>query len=153
MTQPERRLWSRWNNATRTNVDWTRIEVWIGSGLPDLNGIVYDDKNPEFNGIELWVELKVVKTKSFSVKKLWRPQQISWQTKRSLHAVNVFNLVTHPDRHALKIYLGSTIKRLVDEGPLSVAPAWESSEDDYDGALEFMKSFIALNSPKTKERR
>lgn len=152
MSQPERSLWNRWNNATKEQIDWTRLEAWVGSGIPDLNGVVRCDTLQECKGHELWVELKVIKTKSFLVKNLWRPQQIAWQTKRCLHARNVFNLVSHPDRGSLKIYLGSTIRRLVDEGPLSVAPAWEADEHDYSDALIFMKSILKDNLAKNNER-
>jgi len=152
MSQPERSLWNRWNNATKELVDWTRLEAWVGSGIPDMNGIVRCDSLQKCKGQELWVELKVVKTKGVIVKNLWRPQQIAWQTKRCLYACNVFNLVSHPDRQSLKIYLGSTIKRLVDEGPLSVAPAWEAAEHDYVDALIFMQSILKDDYAKNNER-
>jgi hypothetical protein len=40
----------------------------------------------------------------------------------------------------------------VDEGPLSVAPAWEADEHDYSDALIFMKSILKDNLAKNNER-
>lgn len=114
---PEARLWNLVKEKTERLVEWTRIEARVGAGIPDLNGVLCIDASKE-----VWLELKVCKTKRFSVKNLWRPAQIAWQTKRSRRLSNVFNLVSHPSGGVFYIYSAAKLQKLVEEGPLSVAP-------------------------------
>jgi len=115
--KPEARLWNLLKDKTERLVEWTRIEARVGAGIPDLNGVLCIDASKEF-----WLELKVCKTKRYSVTSLWRPGQIAWQTKRSRRLNNVFNLVSHPSGGVFYFYGGAKVQKLVEEGPLSVVP-------------------------------
>ena len=115
--KPEAKLWNLLKTKTEPLVDWTRIEARVGLGIPDLNGVTLGSESKEF-----WLELKVSKTKRYSVTALWRPAQIAWQTKRSQKVRNVFNLVSHPSGAAYYLYSGDKLVRLITEGPLAVEP-------------------------------
>lgn len=115
---PEKKLWQDLKKATSTNVQWTRLEAWVGTGIPDLNGVILPTTVAPTNGIEFWLELKVCKTKSASLHSLWRPGQIAWQISRSRVCPNVFNLVHHPAGGRLYLYGGWQLTELTD-GPMT----------------------------------
>ena len=134
----EDQLWNKLKKSTENRVDWTRIEARVGAGIPDLNGVLCNNAKLEF-----WLELKICKTASYRPQKLWRPSQISWQTKRSKKMLNVWNLVAHPSCQAYYLYNAVKLQRLVEEGPLSVEPClmMEKRFDD-----EALLDYISSNS-------
>ena len=93
-------------------VDWQRVENWVGSGVPDCNGAFLWPPEGQQTGIEIWCELKVCRTKSFKTAGLWRPAQIAYITRRSAKIANVWNLVSHPEAESLHIYAGSKVRDL-----------------------------------------
>lgn len=93
-------------------VDWQRVENWVGAGVPDVNGAFLWPANGREIGFEIWCELKVCKTKAYKTKDLWRPSQIAYITRRSCKFANIWNLVSHPRSELLYIYSGSKIPTL-----------------------------------------
>jgi hypothetical protein len=115
-------LWKEIKRKTGKDVHWTRIEARVGAGIPDLNGAYQWTVSGLPRGIEIWCELKVCKTKAYKTAGLWRPAQIAWQTARSFHNHNVWNLVSHPQAEVVKIYHGSRIADLWDDSEGRVEP-------------------------------
>ena len=65
----ERELWKR----VKTNLadaHWVRVESPGTPGVPDLNGCL--------RGVEIWVELKVVRGRKVAL----RPAQVAWMVSR-----------------------------------------------------------------------
>jgi hypothetical protein len=87
-------------------VDWQRVENWVGSGVPDCNGAFLWPPEGQQTGLEIWCELKVCRTKRYKPAGLWRPAQIAYQTRRSAKIANVWNLVSHPEAEVIYIYSG-----------------------------------------------
>lgn len=122
MSQLEKKLWADVKKATSNRVHWTRLEAWVGVGIPDLNGAV-PHPTCGTSGIEFWLELKVCRTQSLTLYNLWRPAQISWQTTRSRVCRNVFNLVHHANSQSLYIFSGSKVAAITEvQGPCQVDP-------------------------------
>lgn len=111
----EAAIWQRLKRETGRNVHWTRIEARVGAGIPDINGAYQWPPQGQQSPIEIWVELKVCKTKAYKTAGLWRPAQIAWQMARSRVSPCVWNMVSHPDTQVLKIYNGSRIADLWDD--------------------------------------
>lgn len=111
----ETEIWKRLSRETARNVHWTRIEARVGAGIPDINGAFLWPPQGQQSPIEIWVELKVCKTKSYKTAGLWRPAQIAWQTARSRVSPCVWNMVSHPQSQSLMIYEGSRIGDLWDD--------------------------------------
>lgn len=111
----ESAIWKRLSRETARNVHWTRIEARVGAGIPDLNGAFLWPPQGQQSPIEIWVELKVCKTKSYKTAGLWRPAQIAWQTARSRVSPCVWNMVSHPESESLRVYNGSRITDLWDD--------------------------------------
>lgn len=118
----EAEIWQRLKRETGRNVHWTRIEARVGAGIPDLNGAFLWPPQGHQSPIEIWVELKVCKTKAYKTAGLWRPAQIAWQTARSRVSPCVWNMVSHPETEVLKIYGGSRVADLWDEKGLNLDP-------------------------------
>jgi hypothetical protein len=118
----ETALWKHLKKETARDVHWTRIEARVGAGIPDVNGSFLWPVSGRSRGIEIWCELKVCKTKAYKTAGLWRPAQIAWQTARSFHSRNVWNLVSHPQAEVVKIYSGSRIADLWDDSEGKVEP-------------------------------
>ena len=111
----EAEIWKRLSRETSRNVHWTRIEARVGAGIPDINGAYQWPPQGQQSPIEIWVELKVCKTKAYKTAGLWRPAQIAWQTARSRVSPCVWNMVSHPQSQSLMIYNGSRIGVLWDD--------------------------------------
>lgn len=118
----ETALWKVIKRQTASNVHWTRIEARVGSGIPDVNGAFLWPSEGQQSPIEIWCELKVCKTKAFKTAGLWRPAQIAWQTARSRISPCVWNIVSHPQAEAVKIYNGSRIADLWDDSEGKTPP-------------------------------
>ena len=111
----ETAIWQRLKRETDRNVHWTRIEARVGAGIPDINGAYQWPPQGQQSPIEIWVELKVCKTKQYKTAGLWRPAQIAWQMARSRVSPCVWNMVSHPEAQVLRIYNGSRITDLWDD--------------------------------------
>jgi hypothetical protein len=115
--RPEAQLWKWLRDQTSSDIDWTRLEAVVGAGVADLTGAVRRTTEAptigSTTGIEFWLELKVVTTKSFDIKrdatKWWRPQQIGWQTRRAMCGIEVFNLVHRPSSSLFALYSGAQL--------------------------------------------
>tara|TARA_R110000868_G_scaffold299896_1_gene560174 strand:- start:544 stop:1017 length:474 start_codon:yes stop_codon:yes gene_type:complete len=118
----EAELWKSIKSKTAANVHWTRIEARVGAGIPDINGAFLWPSNGRQSPIEIWVELKVCKTKRYKPAGLWRPAQIAWQTARSRYSGTVWNLVSHPDLSVTKIYGGSKVAGLQFDDTNQIPP-------------------------------
>ena len=128
---PEKKLWQDLKKTTSQKVLWTRLEAWVGAGIPDLNGVMLPDTAAPANGIEFWLELKVCKTKSLLLHSLWRPGQIAWQTARSRVCPNIFNLVSHPLGRCYYLYAGGKLSAIAEErGPCTIAPDNSPTDDE-----------------------
>ena len=119
-------------NKNLNNVHVQRIETGgTGRGIPDFNAC--DD------GVEYWVELKVVN----SGKKIGlRPEQVGWLIKRSLHGGRCFILVRTPDAQ-IYLYYGADAREVADKG-LRLGPAL-ALKKPYDWDL-LKKSFTLLRN-------
>lgn len=73
-------------------VHWTRIENSVGSGMPDLNGCI--------NGIEFWVELKLVLPAGV----LLRPMQYAWSHVRHRYGGRIFILAMDERKKLIHLY-------------------------------------------------
>jgi hypothetical protein len=118
----EAEIWKRLKRETDRNVHWTRIEARVGAGIPDINGAYQWPPQGQQSPIEIWVELKVCKTKLYKTAGLWRPAQIAWQTARSRVSPCVWNIVSHPEAQVLRIYSGSRVADLWDDATGKVEP-------------------------------
>jgi hypothetical protein len=108
----ETELWRSIKSKTSASVHWTRIEARVGAGIPDINGAFLWPLEARQMPVEIWVELKVCKTKRYKPAGLWRPAQVAWQTARSRYSDTVWNLVSHPEAQHTKIYSGSKVAAL-----------------------------------------
>ena len=111
----ETEIWKRLSRETARIVHWTRIEARVGAGIPDINGAFLWPPQGQQSPIEIWVELKVCKTKAYKTAGLWRPAQIAWQTARSRVSSCVWNIVSHPQARVVKIYNAQKIAGLWDD--------------------------------------
>lgn len=66
-------------------IDWQRIENVAGTGVPDINGCA--------DSVEFWIEAKIAKSSSFTI----RPDQIAWLTRRYNKGGRVFVVVREDD--------------------------------------------------------
>ena len=103
-------------------VDWQRIEAWVGAGVPDVNGAFLWPPEGDGRAFEIWCELKVCKTKTYKTNGLWRPAQIAFITRRSCKIANVWNLVSHPPSFTLRIYSGNKTPLLSTDSTGSTEP-------------------------------
>ena len=103
-------------------VDWQRIEAWVGAGVPDVNGAFQWPPNGDGGAFEIWCELKVCRLKTFKTEGLWRPAQIAYITRRSCIIGNVWNLVSHPRAEVLYIYSGDKTSGLSTDSTGSTVP-------------------------------
>jgi hypothetical protein len=108
----ETEMWKSIKSKTSASVHWTRVEARVGAGIPDINGAFLWPLQARESPIEIWVELKVCRTKAFKTAGLWRPAQVAWQTARSRCSPSVWNLVSHPEAQHTKIYGGSKVAAL-----------------------------------------
>lgn len=96
-----------WSTVSKnlTGMHIQRIETGgTGRGIPDFNACC--------DGVEFWVELKVVN----AGKKIGlRPEQVGWLIKRSKTGGRCFVLVRTPDAEIF-LYKGDKAREIVDEG-------------------------------------
>ena len=118
----EAEIWKRLKRETDRVAHWTRIEARVGAGIPDINGAFLWPPQGQQSPIEIWVELKVCKTKAYKTAGLWRPAQIAWQTARSRVSPCVWNMVSHPESQSLRIYNGSRIADIWDDASGKTEP-------------------------------
>jgi hypothetical protein len=111
----EKDIWKRLYRETGRIAHWTRIEARVGAGIPDINGAFLWPPQGQQSPIEIWVELKVCRTKQYKTAGLWRPAQIAWQTARSRVSPCVWNIVSHPQSESIMIYEGSRIADIWDD--------------------------------------
>lgn len=138
---PEKKLWHDLKKATSERVHWTRLEAWVGTGIPDLNGAVYSDSPAPARGIEFWLELKACASKGRQFHSLWRPGQIAWQTSRCRIYPNVFNLIIHPSVRQLLLYGGWQVSQIAEvKGPCSVDPLMVADCDKagFDAVIDYI---------------
>jgi hypothetical protein len=81
----QRHVWEPLRKATSPPVDWMRLENLVGTGMSDANGCL--------NGVEVWVEHKIVKGHRI----IFRPTQPAWMTRRAIHGGRVFVLARKDD--------------------------------------------------------
>ncbi len=81
------------------HVHWQRLENLVGSGVPDVNGCL--------NGIEAWVETKLIKGNQIT----FQPFQPAWLLKRLHHGGRVFVLARKDD--TLMLWGGSALAELL----------------------------------------
>ena len=123
---PETKLWSALRDGTMAmDVHWTRVEAWSLPGVPDVNGCL--------DGIDFWVELKVLTTKSDKKFPKWRPHQIAWQTSRSSVGGCVWNLVHHLSSGRLYFLSGLNLAKRLMDGDEGNYDGWVDMPTDYDG--------------------
>ncbi len=79
-------------------VDLTRIENTAGAGMPDVNCC--------HNGIEFWIELKIVREGRVQL----RSSQVAWITARAGHGGRAFILAKHGED--LLVYRGNQVYNL-----------------------------------------
>ena len=126
----EAEIWKRLKRETDRVAHWTRVEARVGAGIPDINGAYQWPPQGQQSPIEIWVELKVCKTKAYKTAGLWRPAQIAWQTARSRVSPCVWNMVSHPEAEVLRIYNGSRITDLWDDTTGNIEPDQTLSYSD-----------------------
>lgn len=80
-----------------------RVENLVGTGQPDVNGCL--------NGVEVWVELKYVRS-GWAIK--FQPTQPAWILKRTAYGGRVFILARKDDTFYL--YRGAQVRELLDRG-------------------------------------
>ena len=66
-------------------VHWTRIENLVGTGMSDVNGCL--------NGVEVWIENKLVHGNQIT----FQPMQPAWIIQRLMHGGRVFVLARKND--------------------------------------------------------
>ena len=135
---PETKLWSALRDGTMAmDVHWTRVEAWSLPGVPDVNGCL--------DGIDFWVELKVLTTKSDKKFPKWRPHQIAWQTSRTSVGGCVWNLVHHPSSSSLLFMDGKHLsQRLMDDDPV-----WDGRMEmpiDHDGWAKVLRRLTSTST-------
>lgn len=82
-----------------TNCHWQPIEAGqVGGGIPDLNGC--------FQGVEIWLELKIQKGNIIGV----TPRQATWLMRRAEAGGRCFVLAANPTHLAL--YKGADARKL-----------------------------------------
>ena len=94
MVKPETKLW-KLIKKNLSNIYWQRFENWATPGIPDCHGIK--------DGIEVWVELKVIHSKKINLS----PFQKSWHFRHSLHGGRSFIIATTLPYRLLYIFPGS----------------------------------------------
>lgn len=125
-TKPETDLWHKLRDGTsQTGVHWTRVEAWSLPGVPDVNGCL--------DGVDFWVELKVLTTKSDKKFPKWRPHQIAWQTSRTSVGGLVWNLVHHLSSNRLYFIRGDNLAKRLMDGDEGNYDGWIDMPTDYDG--------------------
>ena len=82
--KPETKFWKQ-VKKNLPNIYWQRFENWATPGVPDCHGIK--------DGIEVWVELKVIHSKKINLS----PFQKSWHFTHSLHGGRSFIMGTPND--------------------------------------------------------
>lgn len=80
-------------------VHWMRIENLVGTGMADVNGCL--------NGVETWVENKLVKGNQIT----FQPMQPAWIMQRLAHGGRVFVLARRKD--TLLVWTGPALVKLV----------------------------------------
>jgi|TARA_Y100000114_G_scaffold85727_1_gene79229 Holliday junction resolvase len=96
-----------WNlvNVNLQNLHIQRIETGgTGRGIPDFNACC--------EGVEFWVELKVVNSGN---KIGLRPEQAGWLLKRAKHGGKCFVLVRTP-KAEIYLYKGEQSREIIDNG-------------------------------------
>ena len=94
-------------------VHWNRLENLVGTGAPDANGCL--------NGVEAWIENKIVHGNQIR----FQPTQPAWIIQRLMHGGRVFVLARKDD--VLMLYQGDALFKLVR----SVAPHGKHLTADY----------------------
>ena len=108
-TKPEGKLWKKLKDFT-PSITWIRIENTVSFGTPDLLG--YNKNQTYFT-----IEMKVSKSKKLAIS----PFQISYCYT---HPVKHFILAQANDPRSIKLYEGTQIAMLVEQG-LSLSPIRE----------------------------
>ncbi len=89
----ESAFWGQVRDGMSNKIHWTRIENAASPGIPDVTGCM--------NGVEAWVELKVMKARRVEI----RHSQVNWATKRiKAGADTLFFLVR--DGEQIKVWRG-----------------------------------------------
>jgi hypothetical protein len=101
LIKPETKLWHEFKRIT-PQIRWTRIENTSALGTPDLLG--YNTNSHFFT-----VELKIISGNKIR----FSPHQISFHVQ---HPKNTFILCKKPSQAACKLFPGTCILALVEEG-------------------------------------
>ena len=91
---PEAKLWQDVKKALK-DAHLVRIENKACPGVPDVNGC--------YNGVEFWIELKVIKGNSLRLSKF----QKAWIYERTKFGGKVFVLARPLTESVIKVYEGS----------------------------------------------
>ena len=135
-TKPETDLWRTIRDGTANfDVHWTRVEAWSLPGVPDLNGCM--------QGIDFWVELKVLTTKSDKKFPKWRPHQVAWQTSRTSVGGLVWNLVHHLSSNRLLFIRGDNLAKRLMDGDEGNYDGWIDMPNDYDGWKQVLEQLTS----------
>ena len=84
-------------------VDWCRLENLVGTGMSDANGCL--------NGVDVWVENKLIHGNRIK----FQPQQPAWIYRRVAHGGRVFILARKDG--AMYLWHGVQVLRLVGPNP------------------------------------
>lgn len=135
-TKPETDLWRTIRDGTANfDVHWTRVEAWSLPGVPDLNGCM--------QGMDFWVELKVLTTKSDKKFPKWRPHQVAWQTSRTSVGGLVWNLVHHLSSNRLLFIRGDNLAKRLMDGDEGNYDGWIDMPNDYDGWKQVLEQLTS----------
>lgn len=93
------------DTAHSPGVDWMRLENLVGTGMPDINGCL--------NGVEVWVETKLVKGNRIH----FEPMQPAWIRKRTRAGGKVYIFARHKDTFLL--WAGFPSEWMLNGTPLS----------------------------------
>lgn len=155
-------FWKRMKSHASPGVHWVRIENTAVSGAPDLNGCK--------NGVDRWVELKVMRDGRITV----RHSQLLWIFKRSRIGGRSFVLVRDESARKIVLFTGVQVwvqadqlkKRLdageklprgaarVDEDGITFRPTMNNMtcwyfNDDGDG-YSALEQFLFQQSSETR---
>ena len=132
--KPETKFWKQ-VKKNLPNIYWQRFENWATPGVPDCHGIK--------DGIEVWVELKVIHSKKINLS----PFQKSWHFTHSLHGGRSFIIATTLGESLLYIFPGSVALSIVSIAHCP-SPNWQV--DTKDPASWARVEQILLHSPLPK---
>ena len=101
---PEANFWSMIRKNLPQNCYAWRLENRVSAGMPDVYAI--------WNGLPLWIELKVIKASAVRLS----PQQVAWHTAHSHAGGLSFILVKRSSDRTLFLFEGREARSVASEG-------------------------------------